>query len=93
MFDFYHFPPQILHLIDDVLVPLTPKSSSSADYSNPDAYQFITQQEAFDSFGDHRIRSFRQKIITSKKESVYQADGHHTFFIPVDEGFKVRKFQ
>lgn len=39
----------------------------------------------------HR-RSYRQKVISNKKESVYQANGWHTFFIPVEEGFKVSTF-
>lgn len=34
-------------------------------------------------------RSFRQKVVINKKEPVYQAVGGHTFFIPVEEGFKV----
>lgn len=77
-----------MHLIDDVLTPLTPKSSGF-DMTNPDAFQFITQAESFENIGSHRIRSFRQKILTNKREHVYQADGYHTFFIPVEEGFKV----
>lgn len=43
----------------------------------------------FNSFEFHFIRSYRQRVITMKKESVYQANGGHTFFIPVEEGFKV----
>ena len=34
-------------------------------------------------------RSFRQKIVTNKMEKLYQSSGQHTFFIPVEEGFKV----
>lgn len=34
-------------------------------------------------------RSFRQRVIYTKKENVYQANGGYTFFIPVEEGFKV----
>lgn len=35
-------------------------------------------------------RSYRQRVISNAKESVYQAQGGFTFFIPVEEGFKVR---
>lgn len=34
-------------------------------------------------------RSFRQKVNQLQKKEVFNADGRHTFFIPVDEGFKV----
>lgn len=34
-------------------------------------------------------RSFRQKVSQLQKKNVFNADGKHTFFIPVDEGFKV----
>ncbi|KAH9638475.1 hypothetical protein HF086_016800 [Spodoptera exigua] len=33
-------------------------------------------------------RSFRQKVNQLKKSKVFDSDGRHTFFIPVDEGFK-----
>uniref|UniRef100_U5EXZ7 Putative fasciclin 1 n=1 Tax=Corethrella appendiculata TaxID=1370023 RepID=U5EXZ7_9DIPT len=78
---------QVLHIIDDVLTPLTVNPSSSVEVYNPDAFQFITHAESLD-INQHRVRSFRQKIITNKKEYVYQAVGGHTFFIPVEEGFK-----
>ncbi|KAJ6637756.1 Fasciclin-1 [Pseudolycoriella hygida] len=78
---------QVLHVIDDVLTPLTITQSSSLDVFNPDAFQFLTHADSLD-IGGHRIRSYRQKVISNKKESVYQANGWHTFFIPVEEGFK-----
>jgi hypothetical protein len=64
-------------------------SSASVELYNPDAFQFLTHSESLD-IGHHRVRSFRQKVIMNKKEHVYQADGFHTFFIPVEEGFKVK---
>jgi hypothetical protein len=35
------------------------------------------------------VRSFRQRVNQNNKGNVFLADGKHTFFIPVDEGFKV----
>lgn len=35
------------------------------------------------------FRSFRQRVNQNNKGNVFTADGKHTFFIPVDEGFKV----
>ncbi|KAF9806684.1 hypothetical protein SFRURICE_020740 [Spodoptera frugiperda] len=49
---------QVLHVIDQVLLPLQPHGS------------------------------FRQKVNQLKKSKVFDSDGRHTFFIPVDEGFK-----
>lgn len=35
-------------------------------------------------------RSFRQRVVMNKKEKIYSEAGGHTFFVPVEEGFKVR---
>lgn len=37
-------------------------------------------------------RSYRQRVIANTKELVYQANGGFTFFIPVEEGFKVGQY-
>lgn len=34
-------------------------------------------------------RSYRQRVIANSKELVYQANGGFTFFVPIEEGFKV----
>lgn len=78
---------QVLHIIDDVLTPLTVNPSTSFEVYNPDAYQFIQHAENMD-ISQHRIRSFRQKIMLARKEDIYRAVGGHTFLIPVEEGFK-----
>lgn len=78
---------QVLHIIDDVLTPLTINPSSSFELYNPDAFQFVQHAENLD-VNQHRIRSFRQKIIMAKREGIYKAVGGHTFLIPVEEGFK-----
>lgn len=83
------FPPQILHVIDDVLIPLSTGNRSANDIYNPDALTFLTNANSFD-IGSHRVRSFYQRVVINKKESLYQADGFHTFFVPVEEGFKVK---
>lgn len=42
-------------------------------------------------FGSNIVyRSYRQRVIQNNKELVYQANGGFTFFVPVEEGFKVR---
>ncbi|XP_059609328.1 fasciclin-1-like isoform X2 [Phlebotomus argentipes] len=78
---------QVLHVIDDVLQPLTVLPSSSIELFSPDAFQFLTYSESLD-INSHRMRSYREKVIMNKKEIVFQAVGSHTYFIPVDEGFK-----
>lgn len=80
--------PQILHVIDDVLIPLSTGNRSANEIYNPDALTFLTNANSFD-IGSHRVRSFYQRVVVNKKESLFQADGFHTFFIPVEEGFKV----
>lgn len=46
---------QILHVIDDVLTPLTTTNTASLDMTNPDAFQFLTHADSLD-IGQHRIR-------------------------------------
>jgi fasciclin 1 len=75
-------------VIDDILVPLSNGNRSSNDIYNPDALTFLTNANSFD-IGNHRVRSFYQRVVVNKKESLFQAEGFHTFFIPVEEGFKV----
>ncbi|XP_043488179.1 fasciclin-1 isoform X2 [Polistes fuscatus] len=77
---------QVLHVIDEVLEPVRSMSSESPIY-NPDAFQFLNQSENL-NMGNHRVRTFRQRIVIEKKEGIFTADGRYTFFIPVDEGFK-----
>lgn len=51
---------------------------------------FIIAIMVFDVYPEyHPYRSFRQRVLYTKKESDYQANGGYTFFIPVEEGFKV----
>lgn len=77
---------QVLHIINEVLEPVRSNSAESPIY-NPNAFQFLNQSENL-NLGDHRVRTFRQRIIIEKKESIFKAEGRFTFFIPVDEGFK-----
>ncbi|XP_065337193.1 fasciclin-1 isoform X2 [Cloeon dipterum] len=78
--------PQVLHVIDEVLVPLTSVSTDTS-VDNPDAAGFLAQSESV-QLGSHRVRSFRQRVNQNQKEAVFKAGGGNTFFIPVDEGFK-----
>ncbi|XP_072940120.1 fasciclin-1 isoform X2 [Epargyreus clarus] len=82
---------QVLHVIDQVLQPLQPHGPSAigTPVYNPNAFQFLEHSDVFD-IGPHRLRSFRQKVNQLQKKEVFNADGRHTFFIPVDEGFKPR---
>lgn len=77
---------QVLHIINEVLEPVRSHSVESPIY-NPNAFQFLNQSENL-NLGDHRVRTFRQRINIGKKESIFKAEGRFTFFIPVDEGFK-----
>jgi fasciclin 1 len=79
---------QVLHILDDVLSPLTVNPSSSVELDNPDAFQFLINSESL-NIGHHRVRSYRQRVQLMKKEHVFQSVGGHTFFVPVEEGFKV----
>ncbi|XP_017076488.1 fasciclin-1 isoform X2 [Drosophila eugracilis] len=79
---------QIMHIIDEVLEPLTVKAGHSDTPSNPNALKFLKNAEEFnvDNIG---VRTYRSQVTMAKKESVYDAAGQHTFLVPVDEGFKL----
>ncbi|KAJ9587143.1 hypothetical protein L9F63_019331 [Diploptera punctata] len=89
--DYMHPNPsgkqQVLHIIDQVLVPIRSANKDSAAIYNPDAFQFLNQSENLD-MGHHRFRSFRQRVNQNNKGNVFLTEGKNTFFIPVDEGFK-----
>lgn len=77
---------QVLHIINEVLEPVRSNSMELPIYS-PNAFEFLNQSENLD-LGVHRLRIFRQRILTEKKEDVFKADGRYTFLIPVEEGFR-----
>ncbi|OAD54579.1 Fasciclin-1 [Eufriesea mexicana] len=78
---------QVLHIINEVLEPVRSNSAEMPIYS-PNAFEFLNQSENLD-LGVHRVRIFRQRIVTEKKEEVFKADGRYTFLIPVEEGFQM----
>ncbi|KAK1134515.1 hypothetical protein K0M31_007296 [Melipona bicolor] len=78
---------EVLHIINEVLEPVRSNSAEMPIYS-PNAFEFLNQSENLD-LGVHRVRIFRQRIVTEKKEEVFKADGRYTFLIPVEEGFRV----
>ncbi|XP_067618516.1 fasciclin-1 isoform X2 [Eurosta solidaginis] len=78
---------QVMHVIDEVLVPLTPLPTAKIEFTNLDAFQFLQQADLMD-IGDNRLRSYRSQVTLMRKENLYQSAGGHTFLIPVDEGFK-----
>lgn len=78
---------QYLHVIDEVLQPLQKTARSSMENENGfTAFQLLTHWENLD-IGGHRIREFVKKVIGTPKEKVFNTNGFHTYFIPVDEGF------
>lgn len=76
-----------MHIIDEVLVPLTPKPPNS-EIDNIDALEFMRSADKVD-LGGHNLRTYRSQVSLEKKESLFQAPGGHTFLVPVDAGFKV----
>lgn len=79
---------QYLHVIDEVLHPLTKLPKSSLDNVNGfTAFQLLTHWESLD-IGGYKIKQFGNKVIGTPKEKVFNTNGFHTYFIPVDEGFK-----
>lgn len=78
---------QVMHIIDEVLVPLTALPTAKMEFTNLDAYQFMKQADILD-IGENRLRSYRSQVTLMRKDNLYQSPGGHTFLVPVDEGFK-----
>ncbi|XP_017962953.1 fasciclin-1 isoform X14 [Drosophila navojoa] len=79
---------QVMHIIDEVLEPLTALPTAKTEINNLDALQFIQKADQL-SVGDNKLRTYRSQLALMKKESLYNAPGAHTFLLPVDEGFKI----
>lgn len=77
---------QVLHIIDEVLIPTTSPSSATRPLYNPTALEFLENYESLIQ-GPHRVRNFRQRVSQTNKQDIFKNEGGHTFFIPVDEGF------
>ncbi|KAL3276909.1 hypothetical protein HHI36_012277, partial [Cryptolaemus montrouzieri] len=78
---------QVIHKIDEVLIPTRSAKNAPNRVYNPTAWEFLENYESL-IMGDHRVRSFRQRVQAANKEDIFKTEGGHTFFIPVDEGFK-----
>lgn len=47
---------QVMHIIDEVLVPLTPLPNTKTEITNPDAFQFLQQSDLLDIGEENRLR-------------------------------------
>ncbi|XP_044262944.1 fasciclin-1 isoform X4 [Tribolium madens] len=81
---------QVLHKIDEVLVPTRSAKTAQHRVYNPTAHEFLEYYESL-IFHPHRLRYFRQKVQQHNKQDIFKTEGGHTFFIPVDEGFKNKR--
>lgn len=78
---------QYLHVIDEVLHPLIKQATSSMDsYNGFNAFQLLTLFGSLE-IGGHSLDKFYQRVVALKKEKLFQTNGFHTYFIPVDSGF------
>jgi len=76
---------QVLHIIDDVLMPTIPDVKDNSLY-NPSALELISNSGKY-KLHDKTLQQFADKVAQLDKTGVFDTDGHHTYFIPVDDGF------
>ncbi|KAF5275937.1 hypothetical protein FQA39_LY00733 [Lamprigera yunnana] len=81
----YNGKEQVVHKIDEVLVPTTSPRTVASGLAKPNALDFLNQFESLD-INPYRVRNFRQRIQQLQKEEMFGNMGPHTFFIPIDEG-------
>lgn len=77
---------QVLHVIEEVLQPLTKKNNGSN--GNPTAYQFLEQHQDY-NIGPYSVGNFWNLVKKADKQSLYGSDGRFTFFVPVDSMYQV----
>ncbi|XP_072396208.1 fasciclin-1 isoform X1 [Diabrotica undecimpunctata] len=80
---------QVLHKIDEVLIPTISPSAVSNRVYNPSAWEFLDNYDSLisNSQSPFRVRNFHQRVQQKGKQDIYKVEGGHTFFIPIDEGF------
>ncbi|XP_050514613.1 fasciclin-1 [Diabrotica virgifera virgifera] len=80
---------QVLHKIDEVLIPTISPSTVSNRVYNPSAWEFLDNYDSLisNSQSPFRVRNFHQRVQQKGKQDIYKVEGGHTFFIPIDEGF------
>ncbi|XP_055384345.1 fasciclin-1-like isoform X2 [Condylostylus longicornis] len=79
---------QVIYVIDQVLEPLTQNGPQNIHVPvNPSAFQLLNFYESF-NIGNFKLRSYRNQVQLMKKQDLYNAPGEHTFFLPIDLGFK-----
>ncbi|KAK4882064.1 hypothetical protein RN001_005383 [Aquatica leii] len=81
----YNGKEQVVHKIDEVLVPTTSPRTVASGLAKPNALDFLNQFESLD-INPYRVRNFRQRVQQLQKEEMFGNMGPHTFFIPIDEG-------
>ncbi|KAK5649981.1 hypothetical protein RI129_001010 [Pyrocoelia pectoralis] len=81
----YNGKEQVVHIIDEVLVPTTSPRTLASGLAKPNALDFLNHFESLD-INPYRVRNFRQRVQQLQKEEVFRNTGPHTFFIPIDEG-------
>lgn len=54
-----------MHIIDEVLLPLTPLPTSKTEITNPDAFQFLQQADLL-NIGENRLRFVKSIILINK---------------------------
>ncbi|XP_076252925.1 fasciclin 1 Fas1 domain-containing isoform X2 [Rhynchophorus ferrugineus] len=77
---------QIMHKIDEVLIPTRSSLAAANSIYNPNAWEFLENYESLIQ-GSHRVRNFRQRVQQTNKQDIFKTEGSYTFFVPVDEGF------
>lgn len=71
--------PQVLHIIDEVLVPTLPTDSS---FGNPSAFQILENPMNYSI--NQKLSYFKDRVVHNRKEILFQGGDGLTFFIPID---------
>ncbi|XP_053677949.1 fasciclin-1 [Anopheles nili] len=81
---------QILHIIDDVLQPVTTMKTRIP--ASTDAWGILDNSENF-QIDSHRVRAFRKIVLEQDKDQSYKMPGNNTYFVPVEVGNKIQGHQ
>merc|ERR1711936_282629 len=79
---------QRLHIIDNVLVPLTPKQNDNSQlYIDLTAGKFLRESESY-RIPQYSVRNFSSQVRSMNQFNLFDQPGRHTFFIPIDSAFE-----
>ncbi|CAL4059847.1 unnamed protein product, partial [Meganyctiphanes norvegica] len=76
---------QVLHIVDQVIIPTFPEGNVDSKYFYPDAKTLLSKPEIYGLKDDKSISKFDERVEQLKMSENFELTGANTFFIPVNQ--------